>query len=169
MSSNIKLGNDNHTILKKEIDTSFFNRLSYHIHNRMKQFGYYDKERERGTILLLIVTEIIKLYDENKLNRIEKVVDIAMRLFDYCGHNNIKFNNKSMVYTPYSLDKMIECITNEYESHRSDIKTNNYYIKKCLYMCYSFAKDNNIDLNKEIIIKLKKLDKIYKMKKLRKI
>lgn len=136
------------------------NRLSHYIHNKMKYFGYYKKDREKGTILLLIVGEIVKLYDENTLNKAEKLADITMRLYDYCGQNNIKI--KDIDYAEYDAIKMISCINNEYEAFRSDVETNHCYIKQCLAMCYSYAQDNDIDINREIFIKMKKLHKYTK-------
>lgn len=143
-----------------------YNKLAHHIHSRMKSFGFYKKERELGTILLLIVTEMVKLYDDNKLNKAEKLADITMRLYDYCGYKNIKINN--LEYVDYDLHKMVNCITNEFEGYRADIETKHCYIIQCLEMCYSYAKDNNINLNKEIMIKLCKLKKIRRSKTRRK-
>lgn len=144
-----------------------YNRLANHIHRKMKYFGFYNIEKEEGTILMLMITEIVKLFDMNKVNRDEKVVDIAMRLYDYCGYKGIKINK--IEYVEYDLYKMTECISNQFEGYRSNVDTNYFYIKECLNMCYSYAKDHNIDLEKQLFIKLVKLNKIKRMKKLKKI
>ncbi|MGL5752615.1 MAG: hypothetical protein ACRCXT_18910 [Paraclostridium sp.] len=144
-----------------------YNRLSNYIHRKMKSFGFYNTIREDGTILMLVVTEISKLDEDNRLNKDEKLIDIVMRLYDYCGYKNIKIN-KLEYHENSKCSDMIQCIVNEFESLRVD-NNNGTYIKMCLELCYSYAYDNDINVTKSIIAKIKKLNIIMKSKRIRKL
>lgn len=132
-------------------------------HNKIKKLGYWSNPREIGTLLMLMVTEISKLYDIEKLNKSEKLADIALRIYDYCGYYNIDLAQLPTV-SECSFLSMIKCITNEMESYRADIDLQGKYIKECLSMCYLYALENNISLESELMRKFEMLDFIKKKK-----
>lgn len=141
-----------------------YNRKSQYIHNKMVKRGYYNPSREDGTILMLMITELTKLYNPFTLNKNEKLADLTMRLHDYCGYKNIKVSNSDTYNGDCSLHEFIRLLTNEFEGIRSDIETNHTYIKDALLLCYKFAELNDFNLDRDIIIKCKKLNKVKKRK-----
>lgn len=130
-------------------------------HNKIKKLGYWKKPRETGTLLMLMITEITKLFDPDKLNKPEKLADLALRIYDYCGYNQISLEEMPEV-EECGLWDMAAQLTNEMESYRVGFNSNGQYIKACLSMAYKYASINNIDLDREIIRKSGMLDQIKK-------
>lgn len=130
-------------------------------HEKIKVLGYWDKPKELGTLLMLMVTEITKLFDEGKLNKPEKLADIALRIYDYCGYYKIDLDKLPEV-DGCGLWDMTATLTNELESYRVGFDSKGLYIKQCLNMTYKYAELNNVDLDKEIIRKSNMLHQIRK-------
>lgn len=138
----------------KEISKNEFAEMH---HNKIKKLGYWKTKRETGTLFMLMITEITKLFDEDKLNKPEKLSDLALRIYDYCGYTMIDLNQLPKV-TQYSLWFMTSRLTNEMEAFRVGFNTNGSYIRELLSSCYLYALKNNINLDNEILRKFTKLD-----------
>lgn len=128
------------------------NEFSRYHHQNIIRLGYWTEPRELGTLLMLIVTEVSKLFDENRLNRSEKLADVSLRLYDLLSFYNIDLSVLPDVDS-CSYNDMINMLVNELEAERSGIHTNHVYLKQCLSMVWLYAKNNNIDLESEIIRK----------------
>lgn len=128
------------------------NEFATNHHELIIKLGYWDNPKELGTVLMLIVTEISKLFDEMRLNRGEKLADVALRLYDLLAYYNVDLTDLPDVET-CNLHGMISMLTNEMEANRSGIKTNYIFLKKCLSMVWKYAEENDIDLMYELIRK----------------
>lgn len=137
------------------------NEFSKIHHEKIKELGYWDTPREIGTLLMLMVTEIAKLFDQNRLNKSEKLADLALRIYDYSYYNSIDLSILPEIDGCDLLD-MITTLTNELESFRVGLDLNGIYIKQCLSMAYKYAEKNNINLEDEMIKKHNILHKIRK-------
>lgn len=128
-------------------------------HNKITVMGYWKKDRALGELLMLMVTEITKLFNEGKLNKPEKVADVALRIYDFCGKYKVDLTELPVVET-YGLWDMINQLTNELEAYRAGFNHRGQYVKTCLAMCYKYAEQNNIDLIFELQRKSRMLDHV---------
>ena len=135
------------------------NKFAKEHHAKIVSLGYWQVERAIGTLLMLMVTELSKLFDPGKLNRPEKLADLALRIYDYCGRYNINLDELPEV-SECDLWSMLAELTNEMEAFRADIESSGRYTKNCLAMVYKYANENNIDLERELLSKSAILDKI---------
>ena len=74
--------------------------LQTKIHQIAKDHGWWEKDREIGTILMLIVTEVAEVMEAYREDRYEsenipgfswmeeELADIIIRVLDFAGHNN---------------------------------------------------------------------------------
>ena len=118
-------------------------------HKKIVEKGYWEEPKEIGTLLMLVVTELVKLYDEDRINTPEKLADVALRIYDLCGYYKVDLESLPSVDS-CSLHSMLSMLTNELEAQRVSIDTKWVYLKRCLSMCYLYAKENNIDLEQEL-------------------
>lgn len=125
------------------------NKFAIEHHNRIKSKGYWDEPQQFGTLLMLIVTEMVKLFDSDRSNTSEKLADTALRLYDLLAYYNVDLSILPEV-DDFSLHSMVTCLTNELEAQRVNIDTKFVYLKRCLSMCYLFANKNNINLELEL-------------------
>lgn len=132
-------------------------------HQQIVNKGYWDSPKEIGTLLMLVISEIIKLFDEDRINHSEKLADVALRIYDLCGYYKIELDELPVV-TECSLYSMIAMLTNELEAQRVDINTKWVYLKRCLSMTYLFAEKHQIDLPQEIVRKSEILKNMNKKK-----
>lgn len=128
------------------------NEFATNHHELIIKLGYWDNPKELGTVLMLIVTEISKLFDEMRLNRGEKLADVALRLYDLLAYYNVDLTDLPDVES-WDMYSMISMLTNEMEAGRSGIKTRYIFLKKCLSMAWKYAEENDIDLMYELIRK----------------
>lgn len=136
------------------------------VHAEIVRMGYWLGVKQEGTLLMLMQTEITKLFDPDKLNKGEKLADICNRIFDYCGKYKIDLSELPEIDN-CSLWDMCKCLTDEMECYRCDMKSMRFEnIKKLLSMCYMYAKENNIDIDYEWN---RKYEILKKMKKERKV
>ena len=65
------------------------NEWSKHCHGIAKEKGFWDKERNVGEALMLIVTELAEAMEghrkQDEANFREELADAFIRLFDLCG------------------------------------------------------------------------------------
>lgn len=133
-------------------------------HNKIKELGYWDTPREKGTLLMLMVTEIAKLMDNDRMNKSEKLADLALRIFDYCGYYGIDMSDLPAISKCQLKDMVIE-LANELESDRVGMEVVfGDGIKNCLSMAYEYARERRVDLSFEIMKKYKILENIKKRK-----
>ena len=125
------------------------NDISEEHHIKIIEMGYWQDPPHIATLLMLIATEIVKLFDEDRLNKPEKLADITLRLYDLCGYYKINLNELPTA-DKYSLWHMMKCLTNELEAYRVGMNTEYKYIRECISMCYAYAWQNKIDLIYEI-------------------
>lgn len=118
-------------------------------HKKIVDKGYWAEPKEIGTLLMLVVTEITKMHDPERLNKSEKLADVSLRLYDLCGYYNIDLREIPLV-EECSLYSMLSMLTNELEAQRVNINTKWIYLKRCLSMAYMYASENNIDLESEL-------------------
>lgn len=137
------------------------NKFAEMHHSKIKELGYWNRPRETGTLLMLMVTEITKLFDKNKLNKPEKLADLALRIYDYCGYHQIDLTDLPGI-TSCSLWDMVSVLTNELESYRAGFNSQGLYVKQCLSMAYKYAETNSINLDEEITKKYNMLDQVKK-------
>jgi NTP pyrophosphatase (non-canonical NTP hydrolase) len=130
-------------------------------HQKIKDRGYWDTPREMGTLLMLMVTEISKLFDETRVNRNEKVADLALRIYDYCAYYNIDLTDLPEVDN-CDLLHMVSALTNELEVYRAELKFAGVFVKQCLSMAYRYADQYGIDLEEEMIKKSAILNQVKK-------
>lgn len=124
-------------------------KFSIEHHNRIKSKGYWDEPQQFGTLLMLIVTEITKLFDCERTNTAEKLADTSLRLYDLLAYHNVNLDVLPEV-EDCSLHSMLTCLTNELEAQRCGINTKFVYLKQCLNMCFMYANINNINLELEL-------------------
>lgn len=125
------------------------NEFAREHHKRIIDKGYWKDPKELGTLLMLVVTEITKLFDKDRLNKSEKLADIALRLYDLCGYYKIDLTELPHVKS-CTLYDMLSMLTNELEATRVSMPTNWIYLKRCLSMTWFYASLNRIDLEKEL-------------------
>lgn len=118
-------------------------------HKDIVKMGYWDEPANIGVLLMLITTEITKLFDEAKLNKPEKLADVALRLYDFAGNYGVDLSELPVV-DDCGIWDMMNTLTCEMEAYRVDMDTNYRYIKECLAMCYQYADQNDINLEFEI-------------------
>lgn len=128
------------------------NKFANQHHAKIIAKGYWENPKEIGTLLMLVVTEISKLFDVNRVNKSEKLADASLRLYDLLAFYNVDLTELPQVKT-CSLHDMISMLTNELEADRVGIQTKKVYLKQCLSMMWLYAKENNIDLEEELLRK----------------
>lgn len=76
-----------------EIKNRSLNELSQVCHRIAKEKGFWDKERNVGEALMLIVTELAEAMEAHRVqdeaNFKEEIADAFIRLLDLCGGFNI--------------------------------------------------------------------------------
>jgi len=133
-------------------------------HNKIRSLGYWDAPREKGTLLMLMVTEIAKLSDSSRLNKAEKLADLALRVYDYCGYYKIDLSDLPPIDEGSTTNMVIE-LSGELEADRVGMgKMFGSGVKKVLAMAYGYAEYYGIDLSGEMLKKFKILDDIKKRK-----
>ena len=125
------------------------NEIAREHHMVIVDMGYWNNPTHMGVLLMLVVTEVSKLFDEAKLNKPEKLADVALRLYDMSCYHNVDLSELPTV-EECDIWNMINCLTCEMEAYRVHIKTEGRYIKQCLSMCYLYANLNGICLINEI-------------------
>ena len=69
-------------------------------HDTAKEKGFWDDNRETGTILMLIVSELAEALEAARMgdteNFNEELADTVIRIFDYCGYLNIDLESEIM-------------------------------------------------------------------------
>jgi len=70
------------------------NELRDHCHRIAKEHGWYDEDREVGTILTLMHCELSEAFEEYREKGItyefwEELGDVIIRILDYCGSKDI--------------------------------------------------------------------------------
>ena len=107
-----------------ESNIETLNRKSREIHNKMIAKGHWDNEREIGTLLMLIVTELseaFEAYREDRYANISKgvdafkshikdtfedeIADVFIRLFDLCGFLNIDIEKYIKLKLKYNEER----------------------------------------------------------------
>lgn len=77
----------------KEIQDMTLSELTKHCHDTAVEKGFWDKERNIGEALMLIVTELAEAMEGHRIqddaNFKEELADAFIRLFDLCGGLNI--------------------------------------------------------------------------------
>ena len=132
------------------------NQFASSHHDLIVKLGYWDNPKELGTVLMLVVTEISKLFDEDRINRDEKLADVALRLYDLLAYYNVDLSYLPEVES-WDMHSMISMLTNEMEASRVNIKTRYIFLKKCLVMTWKYAEEYGIDLEYELYRKSKML------------
>ncbi len=76
-----------------EIKGKSLNELAQLCHSIAKEKGFWDKERNMGEALMLIVTEIAEAMEAHRIqdneNFREEIADAFIRLLDLCGGLNL--------------------------------------------------------------------------------
>ena len=76
-----------------EIKGRSLNELAQLCHSIAKEKGFWDKERNMGEALMLIVTEIAEAMEAHRIqdndNFREEIADAFIRLLDLCGGLNL--------------------------------------------------------------------------------
>lgn len=140
---------ENNKTLQVSINDFDHNKFAKEHHNRIIEKGYWDNPQQFGTLLMLIITEMVKLFDDERSNNPEKLADTTLRLYDLLAYHKVDLSVLPEV-SDCSLHSMISCLTNELEAERVNINTRFIYLKRCLSMCYLFAQQNDINLLAEL-------------------
>ena len=139
------------------------NKFANQHHAKIIAKGYWEKPKEIGILFMLIVTEISKLFDESRINKGEKLADASLRLYDLLAYYNVDLTELPQVDS-CSMHDMVSMLTNELEADRVGIQTKKVYLKQCLSMMWLYAKENNIDLEQELLRKSEILTYMNKKK-----
>ncbi|MEK4148943.1 MazG nucleotide pyrophosphohydrolase domain-containing protein [Robertmurraya sp. FSL W8-0741] len=80
------------------------NELCQEAYETAKSKGWHDEERETGTLLALIHSEVSEALEADRKgdseNFIEELADVCIRIFDLCGSKNLDLEtaiNKKML------------------------------------------------------------------------
>ncbi|HOK39604.1 MAG TPA: nucleotide pyrophosphohydrolase [bacterium] len=77
-------------------------------HKVAKEKGFWEKERETGTILMLIVSELGEALEADRNNDFEnfkeEIADTVIRIFDYCGY--LKIDLEKEILKKYEKNKL---------------------------------------------------------------
>jgi len=69
-------------------------------HNVAKEKGFWDNNREIGTVLMLIVSELGEALEADRTGDLEnfkeELADAVIRIFDFCGYLNIDLEKEIM-------------------------------------------------------------------------
>jgi hypothetical protein len=133
------------------------------VHRKMVMKGYWAKPRELGTILMLIVTELSKAFDENRANKDQKLVDIVMRLYDITGRLKVDLNELPEVEST-ELIEFLNDLTNVLEADRVDMGDTIKHInlRNCLARVWKEAEKRNYNLEWALDDKFNMIDEIKK-------
>ena len=86
------------TDLKEKINEMSLGELSKFCHSIAKEKGFWDKERNMGEALMLIVTELAEAMEayriQDKENFREELADTFIRLLDLCGGYDIDITSE---------------------------------------------------------------------------
>lgn len=76
------------------------NELVKLCHNVAKEKGFWDNNREIGTVLMLIVSELGEALEADRTGDLEnfkeELADAVIRIFDFCGYLNIDLEKEIM-------------------------------------------------------------------------
>ncbi len=85
------------------------NEWSTHCHRIAKEKGFWDKERNVGEALMLIVTELAEAMEahrkQDQPNFKEELADVFIRLFDLCGGLGIDIEKEIVLKSEHNKNR----------------------------------------------------------------
>ena len=150
-------------MLKEIKDINKFAKIH---HRRVVMKGYWREQREIGTLLMLIVTEISKLTNEYRVNKGEKLADVSLRILDLMTKYNYKISLENLEVSKLTFNcsehSMIQDVSDTMELYRQNGKLDCFPLSVLLRRWYAYAFENEIDLDKEMIRKSRMIFEIKK-------
>ena len=88
------------------------------VHANAKVHGFWEKEREFGTLLMLIVTELSESFEEYRMNKPPiyyaegkpegiaiELIDVVLRIMDIFGHEGWDFQKALQIKHEFNLTR----------------------------------------------------------------